>query len=1232
MFHLTARVAWHDNRWNGAICKHPSSNPYCVALDRVRESRKEEAEDELAQTAFADLDFEQLPPCKAEGGGFMNETGWCRRFVHPYADVRKAESTHGNLKPTTVKVPPYSTFVVPFNWMLKSEQKRIDDSFLAILPPDEKGPFDKTPWVFGRERQKALTELFFGHLHDERSLVFFYCKEGQPLGDKFSRLVIGVGTILKVGRLEYYDSKGGNSYSMWDRLIRHSIRPEGTDGFIFPYHDYLESTGDTQEDERRVALLEEIAVAVDQTDMRAFSYAGELAAPDVALSTLVKCLEAVRRIKAHGIAKGPWEQREAWLNERIAEAWQDRGAFPGLGPVLEALGMPLGTALALDLVSNGMIGSDDDPWPLVDQLFQGVVRAPKPAYTHHLTALQNKWLRLPENRRALAKLLSRFSMTVDQAARWFDPQKRNRGTTVFVSDEEILANPYRICETDLGDNSEAPVSFGTIDRGLLPDSTIISRHPLPEPSRLTSHLDSRRVRATIVSVLRCAALKGDTLMSVADLSMQVAKMDTNRDCTFGVDWVTANEDTLQGVVKTVNLIVDEHGEKEVLALQLYELYNRENSLRKILEGRAKRAIAPPDDDWMDLLKRAILNSGGHYNSNDQRHKEALAEQAKALSSLTGRKLSVLVGKAGTGKTSVMGAVMLSAEIARGGILLLAPTGKARVRLGGSANAEAMTIAQFLYQNNRYDAIRQRPLFNGDEKYRRERTVVIDECSMLTMDDLFAVLETLDLAHVQRIILVGDPNQLPPIGVGRPFADLVAYLDSSQLIDENGHRLQDALARLSVVVRAAEQEGGSDALRLASWYTREPQAVDADRILSDLETGKSFNDLQIRFWTTASELQSQLLASFTEHLGMNNEYDVDGFNASLGISPNGYIDFSAPSACEKWQILSPVRMQIHGVQELNRWVQKRFRSRELFAGKQPWVPSFGDETIVKHDKVINTFNRERDYYDWSTRSRDTTYVANGEVGLLTASQIEPHTELNCLFAGRPGATFQFKSKEFSERRAPLQLAYALTVHKSQGSEFEKVFVIIPAKSRLLSKELLYTAMTRSKKQLVLLIEGGDLSGLYDLTKPERSETARRNTNLFVASVRPTDEEVPYARHLIHKTEKGHLVRSKSELVIANMLHQNGMNYEYERICEGTNEPGRLRPDFSFITPDGELIIWEHLGMLSREDYRRGWIWKKKWYESNGFREGVTLFTSEDDSRGGLDSVLLSATLNRIRNLL
>ncbi len=1226
MFHLTARVAWHDFRWNGTVCRKPSCNSFCAALDRIREERDDAREDALAGKRWCALNPDELPACKAESGAFMNEDEWSRRFVHPYAGIKKAEETHGHLKPTLVKVPSYATFVVPFAWMLRSEQKAIDERLPSPLPPDDDSPF-ASPWVFGRERQEAILKLFSSRLTPERSLVFFYCKEGQPLGDTISRLVMGVGRIATLAPPMAYDvTKKKPTHLMWDLLVRHTIRPDGEDGFLLPYHDYLEPTGDAAEDARREQLLREIAVPADPAHVRVFSYAAELAPADIALSTLVRCLESVRKIREHGIAKGPWERREEWLNQQIAQAWQDRGPFPGLGPALEALGMRLGTALALELRSSEMVKADADPWPTVDAILRGKQKPPQPAYADDLKAIRETWTSLADERRALLKLLSRFALTSAQALRWFDPKERVKGTAAKVSDEEILANPYRMSEVDLGDWNDSPVSVGLIDRGLLPDATVAAKHPVPEPSKVGSPNDARRLRAALVAVLRESSENGDALLSVSEALQRVGSLDLVHPCVIGSDWPSTNRSVLSGVIELVD--VAGTGATSTAALQLTELKGREDRLRSVLGKRAGKPAAPVKADWQKLLVAAISEAGGKFDKSNELHRQAIEEQAVALARLLSRRLSVLVGRAGTGKTSVMGALMLSEALTKDGILLLAPTGKARVRLGKATNAEAMTVAQFLHRLGRYDGARQRPKFDGKDKYRKEKTVVIDECSMLTMDDLVAVLEALDLAHVQRLILVGDPNQLPPIGVGRPFADLVSYLETTDAQSDDNSPLGHALARLTVEVRAAAAaSAASDALRLASWFTREQQPVDADRVLSDLELGEKFNDLEIVFWKTPDELRAQLLQSFQKHLGLKNGSDVAGFDTSLGLDDRGWVPFDAPEGSERWQILSPVRMHPHGVRDINRWVQRRFRAKELESASEVWGLSLGDESIVRKDKVIQISNQWRNAYDGKTS--DEHYLANGEVGLVATAK---HPWMNIIFAGRSGLSFGYSKRDFPGGAGPLELAYALTVHKSQGSEFKKVFVVVPKNCRLLSRELIYTGLTRSREQLVLLIEGDDSTVLFDLTRPERSETARRNTNIFQGVIRVADDTVPFAEHLIHRTEKGHLVRSKSELVIANMLFQLGIPYEYERVCEGTTAPGRLRPDFSFVTADGDLIIWEHLGMLSRPDYKRGWDWKCEWYTRNGFVEGKTLFISTEDAQNGLDSARLRETADTIKTLI
>ena len=241
-------------------------------------------------------------------------------------------------------------------------------------------------------------------------------------------------------------------------------------------------------------------------------------------------------------------------------------------------------------------------------------------------------------------------------------------------------------------------------------------------------------------------------MSSAESLSAVSRLDLARTCNVGSDWPEANRAALEGEVEVSEVVVHPESGRTMPTMQLVELRDREARLRSILRERAKKALPATKENWNQLLVEAISKGGAKFDPKNSRHSSAIAEQAQALERLASRRLSVMVGRAGTGKTSVLGALFLSKPIKKDGILLLAPTGKARVRLGMLTGADAMTVAQFLYGLGRYDGARQRPLFVGKEKYRKEKTVIIDEASMLTMDDLCAVLDALDLVHVQRQFL------------------------------------------------------------------------------------------------------------------------------------------------------------------------------------------------------------------------------------------------------------------------------------------------------------------------------------------------------------------------------------------------------------------------------------------------------------------------------------------------
>jgi ATP-dependent exoDNAse (exonuclease V) alpha subunit len=1210
MFHLNVRVAWHDNRWNGSVCRDPIANSFCLDLKRVREERVDASEAEVAGKWFGDLEPSQLPPCRAESAAFMNSRPWTRIVEHPYAGNRKTTATHGHLQPTPLVVKPYTSFAVPFYWMLRDNQQALDESLPIPLPPDEDPPF-RSPWVFSKTRQEAISEHFFGRLTAGKSLVFFYTKGGHPLDESYSRLLVGVGQIAWLSKvLKYQSARSGDTYPLWDRHFEHTIRPDGDRGLLLPYHDYLETTGDPTEDKRRAELLSELAVVPERKDIMAFSYAGEHATPEVALSALVKCLGAVRAIKTHGVAAGPWEKRENWLNEQIAAVWSDRGAFPGTGAALEAIGMRLGTSLVLELMASGRIKSMEDPWPLLDAVLRGREAPPQKGYAADLEAIAPTWNALKPNRRSLLRLLSRFSLSPQQALRWFDAARRAKATRDTVDDASILANPYRIAELDLGDAEDNPISMTTVDRGLLPDATIRAAHPVERPSQIESASDWRRVRAALVAVLRRAGEDGDALLTEVDALAGLNTLDLDQPCSASTDWLNGHQQSLAGEIDRVEVVLDAKTDESVACLQLTELRKEEERLAKVLAGRTGAVLPSLNEDWARLLIAAVEDGGTPVDAGNARHAAALKEQAEALENVTRRKLSVLVGSAGTGKTTVLGALIKSDKLREDGLLFLAPTGKARVRLSQRSGAEAMTIAQFLYSLHRYDGLRQRALMTGDEPRQQERTVVIDECSMLTMTDLLATMRALDLGHVQRIILVGDPNQLPPIGVGRPFADLVTHLDDMRERQESAGA---ALARLTVELRTSAG-APSDTLKLASWYTREPQPVDSDRVLGDITAGEALNDLSIAFWTTPAELYARLDEQFRDRLRLSAPDDVEGFNAALGLTKEGWVPFEDHDGCENFQMLSPVRANPHGIHELNRWIQRRFRAKQLDTARNNRAPSLGDEEIVWGDKVILTRNGRRDGWDGKKRTRVEEYLANGEIGIACSAQGDAKMKfLNVAFAHRPDVRFGFGSWHFRGDGGPLELAYALTVHKAQGSEFRTVFVVLPKRCRILSRELLYTALTRSRDRLVLLIEGSDATSLFEWAKAENSETARRNTNLFTGGVRRDSAHFPYAAHLVHRTVRGELVQSKSELVIANYLNERGLEYRYIRPLKIAGR--QLFPDFTFTKDSGDLVIWEHLGMLSRDDYRRGWAWKKEWYAHHGFHEGANLFTTTEGP--GLD---------------
>ena len=111
----------------------------------------------------------------------------------------------------------------------------------------------------------------------------------------------------------------------------------------------------------------------------------------------------------------------------------------------------------------------------------------------------------------------------------------------------------------------------------------------------------------------------------------------------------------------------------------------------------------------------------------------------------------------------------------------------------------------------------------------------------------------------------------------------------------------------------------------------------------------------------------------------------------------------------------------------------------------------------------------------------------------------------------------------------------------------------------------------------------------------------------------------------------LVRSKSEVIISNELEYRELPFEYEREFIGTNGQKRI-PDFTFVDAAGDIIILEHLGMLSIPSYKADWEKKKKFYEDNGYRLNENLFITTESEKGGIDSKEIERVIDKIQELI
>lgn len=1253
--HLTIRVPWHDAGWNGTFCRACTANTSCTVLPRIATGRDDAFETLHAGQSIEDLDRAQHPPCVDEHGTFMATFPLSMLKKHPYTE--SAKTTHGHFAETPYTIRPFSAAGIPFRWMLREQvegnkkwgvtslKETLQLGYQAEREPDltvNKGwEKDKKTWVQEGENQRIILDTFFSVAKPNESLVFFYAKRTPMLEDP-RRVIIGVGRVKSVSAPVEYHYLGGQrpkdniSGYLWERNIEHSIRPKNSDGFLLPYQKLLLAA----EADETIDLATCTAFAPDEY-FGSYSYGTEHLAHDGAISSLLAIEKAIKAMRQH-LPDEPWADHLAWIDAELNRLWKVRGAFPGLGAALNAFGFFHGNLLAWYLSSQA--GDKFDPWPALDDMLKEPGRLPGYLRDGIGDTLRKKWEKLPAERRALLKLVARFNLSDAQALRWYQPTEREKAG-IDLNDAAILANPYVIYEDDR--LQADPVAFEIVDRGVFPPESIRLEFPLPNPSLVRESVDERRVRAAMLQTLEEAGRsEGHTYLMADWVVQRIRERPLQPACPLDVDTLSIMEECLSPKLASIQV------RDGLQAFQLDRYVETSTLIRSKIAKRKSRKVNPGEHEWSVLVDKAIdatKDKSAPKTKPTARDLAARKEKSAALEVLYKSGVSVLMGAAGTGKSTLLKALCSIDSVKNKGILLLAPTGKARVRLEQTSGmaGQGKTVAQFLNGLDRYDGKTGRYYINeGAGRSAVHATVIIDECSMLTEEQLAALLDAVE--SVDRLVLVGDPKQLSPIGAGRPYVDIVNFLKPAN-IESLLTRVAPSFAELTVTMRqGAEDDVVRDDVLLAQAFSGQPLDAGADEIWHTVASGKS-NFVKLVRWNKPEQLQKMLLDELQIELKLDSISDEVGFEESLGgvcseFEGRSMVWFNteykdrpgSSKKAEAWQILSPIKQYQAGVTAINRALQQQFRKSFLkMASQTGWtkkIPSpAGPEGIIYGDKVINVVNNgRRDTYP----EKDDSYVANGDIGIVvghrkTKARSWAPYEVEVELASQPGVAYKYKPWEFDsqENTPPLELAYALTVHKTQGSEFGTTFVVVPNPCRNLTREMLYTALTRQRDKIVILHQG-DFRDLLHFSQEAASEINRRMTNLFEPSapveIKVRNKSVYLDEKLIYLTENGDLVRSKSEWIIADKLKAAGIKYQYEQplILDGVE---RL-PDFTIRDEDaGTVWYWEHNGMLSNEDYKKRWQRKELAYrkakilplplpEKDDGRVGTLLVTEEREGTG------------------
>jgi len=386
------------------------------------------------------------------------------------------------------------------------------------------------------------------------------------------------------------------------------------------------------------------------------------------------------------------------------------------------------------------------------------------------------------------------------------------------------------------------------------------------------------------------------------------------------------------------------------------------------------------------------------------------QQRAAVQTALTTRLSVLTGGPGTGKTTTVRTVLQLCDRERCRVLLAAPTGRAAKRLSETTGREARTLHRLLEFKPTEGIAFQR----NEENPLEADLVIVDEASMLDVVLTNHLLKAIPLgAH---LLLVGDVDQLPSVGPGNVLADIITAIEKAAKGPAEGSAGGStsalgsaAVVRLQTIFR---QEAGSYIIANAHRINH------GDMPHIDNDGARDF----FLFKTEEPERAAQLCV----------ELVTERIPRRFGIAP------------EDIQVLSPMHRGVIGVGALNEQLQAALNPP---AANKP-ERKIGSRAYRSGDRVMQIRNNyEKDVY-------------NGDMGRITAIDMEMH-QVSALFDGR---TVVYDFLELDE----LVHAYAVSVHKSQGSEFPAVVIpVLTSHYMMLQRNLLYTAVTRARQLAVLV---------------------------------------------------------------------------------------------------------------------------------------------------------------------